>query len=118
AGERILLEVDFHQYWLRLKQDGLPVAELEQYSFACMAARLNRFDLPSTDSRQLASTFGYAYQFDATLFAPYLRALAEGLGARRTEGKVVAVDRDGESGDIKSIRMESGEIIEGDLFVD
>jgi tryptophan halogenase len=111
-------EVDFHQYWLRMKQQGRPVAELEEYSFACMAARLNRFDLPSPDSSQLASTFGYAYQFDATLFAPYLRALAEGLGARRTEGKVVAVERDGESGDITAIRMENGETIAGDLFVD
>ncbi|HEX4736529.1 MAG TPA: tryptophan halogenase family protein [Allosphingosinicella sp.] len=111
-------EVDFHQYWLRMKQEGRPVADLEQYSFACMAARLNRFDLPSADLRQLNSTFGYAYQFDATLFAPYLRALAEGLGARRTEGRVVDVQRDGETGDIRSIRMESGEIIGGDLFVD
>src|SRR3954462_1649675 len=111
-------EVDFHQYWLRMKQEGRPVAELEEYSFACMAARLNRFDLPSADTSQLASTFGYAYQFDATLFAPYLRALAEGMGVRRTEGRVVGVDRDGETGDITAIRMENGEVIEGDLFVD
>src|SRR3569623_364658 len=62
-------EVDFHQYWLRMKQEGRPIAELEQYSFACMAARLNRFDLPSTDPSRLASTFGYAYQFAATMFA-------------------------------------------------
>jgi tryptophan halogenase len=101
-----------------MKQEGRPVAELEEYSFACMAARLNRFDLPSADTSQLASTFGYAYQFDATLFAPYLRALAEGMGVRRTEGRVVGVDRDGESGDITSIRMETGETIAGDLFVD
>ncbi|MDB5692417.1 MAG: tryptophan 7-halogenase [Alphaproteobacteria bacterium] len=111
-------EVDFHQYWLRMKHEGRPVAELEQYSLACMIARLNRFELPSRDSSRLDSTFGYAYQFDATLFAPYLRALAERLGARRTEGRVVGVDRDGESGDINAIRMESGETIEGDLFVD
>jgi tryptophan halogenase len=111
-------EVDFHQYWLRMVQEGRPVAELEQYSLACMIARLNRFELPSTDSRELESTFGYAYQFDATLFAPYLRTLAESLGARRTEGRVVGVDRDGETGDIVAIRMESGEVIEGDLFVD
>ncbi|HEX5183923.1 MAG TPA: tryptophan halogenase family protein [Allosphingosinicella sp.] len=111
-------EVDFHQYWLRMKQEGRPVADLEQYSFACMAARLNRFAPPSADLRQLSSTFGYAYQFDATLFAPYLRALAEGLGVRRTEGRVVDVARDGETGDIVSIGMENGEVIEGDLFVD
>jgi tryptophan halogenase len=110
--------VSFHQYWLRLRQEGRPVGSLEQYSFACMLARLNRFDLPSTEPSDLASTFGYAYQFDATLFAPYLRALSEGLGAKRTEGRITAVHRNGETGDIESIQLESGERIEGDLFID
>jgi tryptophan 7-halogenase len=111
-------DVDFHQYWLRLVHAGVPVPKLEELSMACTIARLNRFELPSTDPSSIASTFGYAYQFDANLFAPYLRALAEGLGARRTEGKVVAVHRNGESGDVESIELESGERIEGDLFVD
>src|SRR5665213_421999 len=111
-------EVDFHQYWLRLRAEGARVADLDQYSAACTIARLNRFDLPSADPRRLDSTFGYAYQFDATLFAPYLRRLAEGLGAKRTEGRIVAVHRNGESGDIESVQLESGERIEGDLFVD
>jgi len=111
-------EPDFHQYWLRLRQAGLTVPELEDYSLACTMARLNRFQLPSADPADIASTFGYAYQFDATLFAPYLRRFAETLGALRTEGRVVGVDRDGESGDVTAIRMENGELIEGDLFVD
>jgi tryptophan 7-halogenase len=111
-------EVDFHQYWLRLRGEGAGVADLDQYSAACTIARLNRFDPPSADPRRLDSTFGYAYQFDATLFAPYLRRLAEGLGARRTEGRIVAVHRNGENGDIESVQLESGERIGGDLFVD
>jgi tryptophan halogenase len=111
-------EVDFHQYWLRMKHEGVEVPELEQFSAACMIARLNRFELPSTDPQRLDSTFGYAYQFDANLFAPYLRALAEGLGAKRTEGRIVAVHRNGESGDVESVELESGERIAGDLFVD
>ncbi|MBW8910974.1 MAG: tryptophan 7-halogenase, partial [Sphingomonas sp.] len=111
-------EVDFHHYWARLKMMGADIPPLEEFSFGCMMARMNRFDLPSTDSSSLSSTFGYAYQFDATLFAPYLRALAEGLGVRRTEGMVVDVTRDGESGDIVSITLRDGEIVEGDLFVD
>ena len=111
-------EIDFHHYWTRLRREGLPVAPLDEYSMGVMVGRMNRFQLPSSDAESIASTFGYAYQFDATLFAPYLRRLAEGMGARRTEGRVVAVNRDGESGDIESITMESGETIEGDLFVD
>ncbi|MDH7970780.1 tryptophan 7-halogenase [Sphingomonas sp. AR_OL41] len=111
-------QVDFHHYWTRLKMAGVDVPPLEEFSFACMLARLNRFDVPSTDPQSLASTFGYAYQFDATLFAPYLRSLAENLGVRRSEGLVVGVTRDGESGDIASITLRDGEVIEGDLFVD
>ena len=111
-------EPDFHHYWLRLRQAGHDVPDLEDYSLACMMARLGRFDLPSRDPSELTSTFGYAYQFDATLFAPYLRRLAEGLGVRRTEGRIVGVDRDGESGDVTGLTLESGEEIGGDLFVD
>ena len=69
-------EVDFHQYWLRAAAGGRGRSpSSSEYSLACMMARLNKFDLPSTDPARLDSTFGYAYQFDATLFAPYLRAL-------------------------------------------
>ena len=111
-------EPGFHQYWLRMVQAGHAMPDLEQYSMGSMVARLNRFELPSRDPTRITSTYNYAYQFDANLFAPYLRALAEGHGARRTEGRIVAVQRDGESGDVQSIELESGERITGDLFVD
>ncbi len=111
-------DVDFHQYWLRLRQEGASVRELEQYSMACIMARLDKFDLPTKDPEDVASTFNYAYQFDATLYAPYLRALAERLGCRRTEGRIVDVDLNGESGDIEAVLLASGERIEGDLFID
>ena len=70
-------EVDFHQYWLRIRHDGVAVPDLEQYSMACMMARL----ASSTCRRRtgdVASTFSYAYQFDATLYAPYLGRAPKG----------------------------------------
>ena len=60
----------------------------------------------------------YAYQLDATLYAKFLRRMAEGDGAVRREGKIAEVELDGESGDIAALLLESGERIEGDLFVD
>ena len=111
-------EVGFHQYWLRMVHEGRPVADLDDYSLACMMARHGRFRLPSQDPPDLISTFNYAYQFDATLFAPFLRSIAEGLGATRTEGRIVDVDLDGETGDVRSVVLQSGERISGDLFVD
>jgi tryptophan 7-halogenase len=111
-------EVDFHHYWTRLRLAGIDVPSLERFSYGCMLARANRFDLPATDPAQLASTYGYAYQFDALLFAPYLRSIAEGLGTRRTEGKVVEVLHDGAGGNITAVRLDDGQVVEGDLFVD
>jgi tryptophan 7-halogenase len=111
-------DVAFHQYWTRMAHSGAVLPSLDDYSMACTIARQNRFATPTTDTTSLSSTFGYAYQFDAIMFAPYLRAMAEGMGAKRTEGKVVAVEQDGESGDISAVLLESGERIEGDLFVD
>ena len=101
-------DVDFHHHWTRLRLAGVPVAPLDEYSMGVMAGRLNRFARPDPDPSQVTSTFGYAYQFDANGYAPFMRRLAERLGVRRTEGRVVRVDRDGESGDT----------IAGDLFVD
>jgi tryptophan 7-halogenase len=110
-------EVDFHQYWTRLTREG-SAPPLGDFSMAVTMAYMNRFALPDPDPSKLQSTFGYAYQFDANLFAPYLRRLAESWGARRTEGRIVDVELDGESGDVDAVRLESGERIEGDLFVD
>src|SRR4051812_34919180 len=78
-------EVDFHQYWLRLKQAGAPVPDLQALSMGVQVARQARFALPSADTDSIASTFGYAYQFDATLYAPFMRKVAEAAGAQRTE---------------------------------
>jgi tryptophan halogenase len=60
----------------------------------------------------------YAYQLDSTAYAKFLRTMAEGDGTKRVEGKIANVDLDGESGDIAALVLESGERIEGDLFLD
>jgi len=111
-------EVDLHHYWTRLYRAGANPGPIDDYSMACTMAYMNRFRLPDPDPAKLESTFSYAYQFDANLFAPFLRRVAEQLGARRTEGRIVDVELDAETGDVAAIKMESGERITGDLFVD
>jgi tryptophan halogenase len=44
--------------------------------------------------------------------------MAEADGTRRVEGKIAEVQLDGESGNIAALLLDSGERIEGDLFVD
>ena len=70
------------------------------------------------DRAALGSTYDWAYHFDASLYAAYLRAYCERNGVTRTEGKVVDVRQDGDSGDIAAVTLASGEIVEGDFFID
>jgi tryptophan halogenase len=109
--------VKFHQLWNRLRLAG-DDTQIDEYSLPIMAARAARFAAPSTDPASVLSTFSYAFQFDATLFAPYLRAYAEQRGVRRTEGRVVDVQLRGTDGFIEALTLASGERIEGDLFID
>jgi tryptophan halogenase len=109
--------VDFHQHWLRLHRSG-DAADLGDYSLPVQAAMQNRFAAPAEDSRSLLSTYSYAYQFDAGLYGRFLRHYAEQRGVRRFEGRIVDVQQNGDSGAITEVRLDSGEKIAADLFVD
>ena len=52
------------------------------------------------------------------LFAAYLREYSEKRGVVRTEGKVVDVELEEERGLIRSVTLEGGKRIRGDLFID
>jgi tryptophan halogenase len=93
-------------------------APTEQFSLTAQAARAGRFTHPVSDRRSLLSTLGYAFHFDAGLYARYLRTLAEGAGVRRIEGKVAKIDRDGESGLVTALSTEQGETVAGEFFID
>ena len=93
-------------------------ASPEPYSLNTQLARARRFARPVADPRSMLSTIGYAYHFDAGLYAAYLREQAEARGVRRFEGKVTEVEQDGESGLIRSVATDKGDKLAGDLFVD
>jgi tryptophan halogenase len=113
---RPLNGVPFFQYWLRMRGSG--GGDLFGYSPCNAMAAANRFARPSADPGSPFAHISYAYQFDATRFGPYLRGHAETLGATRTEGRIVAVERDPLSGDVAALVLDDGSRIEGDLFVD
>lgn len=109
--------IDFHQYWLRYAQQN-PDSVIEDFSLCSVSAQQDKFILPQSDPRSVLSQIRYAYHFDATAYARYLRTYAEERGAQRIEGKVVDVRQDAGSGFVTGVELENGQVIAGDLFFD
>src|SRR4051812_44060389 len=84
-----MMGVEFHHHWLKGRALG-DTTELDDYSLSIAAGLAGRFEHPRPDMpNSPMSKISYAYQFDAGLYARYLRGLAEGWGVRRTEGRIV-----------------------------
>ena len=109
--------VPFHQHWLKARSDGFD-RPLSAFSLGTQLAAANRFAKPVDDPRSILSTLGYAYHFDATLYAQHLRGLAEVAVVTRHEGKLETVERAPDTGFVTALTTDRGERIEGDFFVD
>jgi len=109
--------IDFHQYWLHSKKGGNPT-RLQDYSLCAVAAAHEKFMLPDNNPRSILSHMRYAYHIDATRYAKYLRGYAEKRGVTRKEGIVEDVLQKANSGDISSLKMNDGTVVEGDFFFD
>lgn len=110
--------ISFHQLYLRERARGAEPGDISQYCMSAMAGLAGKFARPSREAKPPLSEMFYAFHFDASLYARYLRNIAEMQGTIRREGKVVEVLRNGESGDVTGVRLESGELVEGEFFVD
>jgi len=111
--------IPFHHFWLRLNQQGL-ARKLDEYCLACVASRAEKFSRPLSGLPPTSplSNIAYAFQFDASLYAKYLRKLSEQRGVMRTEGKVTQVHQRAADGFIESVELDTGTRIEADLFID
>ena len=102
---------EFHHFWLHGLEQGIP-SELGEYCVEWLAAREGKF------ATSPQSDINYAYHIDAGLYAKFLRRFAEGFGVKRVEGKIAAVKQNPATGFIESLLMDSGQSVEGDLFID
>ena len=106
-----------HHYWLRANQRGR-AAEFSNYSINAAAALSNKFMHARPEMTESPiSHITYAFQFDASLYAKYLRSLAEMHGVKRTEGRIVDVEV-ADNGDIASVTLEGDRRIAADFFID
>ena len=117
-GADLRTGVPFIHYWLRWAQAGGDPDQL-LFSFEVQAAREGRFwraQMPAAGTNQ--PNVNYAFQFDASTYAAYLRRFSERRGVVRREGKVVDVRQNAETGFIEAVVMEDGSTVRGDFFID
>lgn len=119
VGREIDAVVKLHHWWLAGRLAGeADYPAFEDLFPAKAIARANRFALPERGRQTPMGRFTYAYHFDAYLYGQHLRKVAEARGAKRVEGLIAGVERDGESGHVTAVVLNDGRRLEADLFVD
>ncbi|RKQ71163.1 tryptophan halogenase [Litorimonas taeanensis] len=109
--------IKFYQIWLKLNALG-KVPNIDEFCLSAVAAYSGKFAPPSPNPNSVMSSLAYAYHFDATQYALLLRSLAESRGVKRVEGKIVDTALNSENGHITSLKLQSGDTIEGDFYID
>lgn len=105
----------FHHFFKRAKTLGLKESlwDFDLNYLACEAGKFAHIKSPDP-----VIEMPYAYHFDASLYAKYLRRLSEKMGVVRTEGMIESVTQDPVNGFISKLILKSGQQISGDLFID
>ncbi len=108
--------VPTEQYWIKhwLKGDA---PSLDDLGVANTAAARGRFGMANRKAK-LRSRWSHAFHFDAGLYAKVLRQWAESRGVVRHEGKIVDVEQDKDTGNVRSVKLEDGRELSADLFID
>lgn len=101
----------FQHFWLRGLNESLS-SGFGDYCLERVAAEAGKFaHLPNNG-------LNYAFHIDATLYAQFLRELAEKEGLRRIDATIDDVTVRESDGFIQSLTLNNGEVVEGDLFID
>ena len=113
---RSLNGIPFHAVWLHGDRRGT-AGPLRDYNLQALAAENGKF-MRATGSNSPLATLIHAFQFDAALYARYLRQFSETRGIVRQEGKIVEVRQRPADGFIESVVLDNGTVIVADLFID
>jgi len=110
-------QVAFHHYLNRLALSGQP-QNFEDFSFACALAEQAKFAQPHPQPSSPLADFNYAYHFDATLYAAYLKQHAVAAGVRHVDAQIQQVTLNPVSGFIDTLVLDTGETLSAELFID
>lgn len=106
---------DFQHFWAR----GLALGHtrsLWDYDLNYLCCKAGRFGRPRTQDPFVDVPF--AYHFDSGLYGQFLRKISEANGVQRTEGLISHVTLNPETGDVRTLHLQDGRQVQGDLFVD
>ncbi|MEN0037306.1 MAG: tryptophan halogenase family protein, partial [Cellvibrio sp.] len=109
--------IGFHHFWLKLQKMNA-ASGIGDYSLGVTLAKNNKFNVPTRTPPSSLSIFDWALHFDASLFAAHMREFATARGTRHIDAKIEKVNLNQQNGFIDSLTLNTGAIIEGDLFLD
>lgn len=108
----------FHQHWLNQQSKGYG-RDLFDYSLMVQACHKKKFMRPLRNKPKSAlAGINYAFQFDASLYAKFLRQYSEQRGVKRIEGKIESVTQHPETGFVESVTTDDKRTLDADLFID
>jgi tryptophan 7-halogenase len=108
--------LEFHQVWQTLYKQN-KASDLSHYCLSSILAKNNKFVQPNPKTTSPLAQYHYAYHFDASLYAKYLRNFSVKLGVTRIESTITSVTLN-DNGFIKSVVLKDETEVTGDLFID
>jgi len=109
--------MEFHQCLHRARAKGHSFSDIADFSLPAGLARKGRFSQPARENTSPLNEFGYAFHFNAAEYAAQLKQIAIQGGISHIDGRITSVAI-GEDGMITSVKLKSGEVIAGDMFID
>lgn len=107
-------DVDFLQYWISARGQGLKVA-FEDFSPGAAAAKQGRVAAPDAGPGALPPPASGRH-LDAKAYADFAKRRALAGGVMHRSGMLASVDRMGDR--IAAMTLEGGDAVTGDLFID
>jgi len=108
--------MDFHQCLARAREcGGEPL--LADFSLPIALARVEKFAQPVLDAKSPLTDYGYAFHFDASLYARRLKRYATERGVQHLDRRIADVALH-ENGNVASLEFDDGSSLEADFFID
>lgn len=102
----------FQNLWLLARERGLS-DDFGDYCFELVAAKQAKFAIPSNGN------IHYAYHLDSNKYARFLKHYCHSqTQVTHITANVTGVTQNANEGYIENVRLDSGEIVSGDLFID